>query len=291
MKIKYTKRLCDGSQFSYGEKGRKVTGQRSIVLIHGFTADHFMWAPIVQNIPSTVHVIALDLPGHGFSTDPAETEDISYPSLVKRVKQFFDIIELNEPVHLVGMSLGGALSGIFAAEYSHLVGALTLICPAMKCPYEAPIIKENKEAVSSAGGLTIENCPMLPQTALQVKEMLDYSHYATVRYPTQILKGVADMRIKRNDFYLRLVNVIISEDSQELLEINSPKISCPTQVIWGQNDMIVDVSGADILREKLPNCSRVDVLDKCGHAVNLDQPERVAQVLQEFWEDHQIFKC
>ena len=36
--------------FSYGEKGEQVKGQASILLLHGFTADHFMFAPIVQVI-------------------------------------------------------------------------------------------------------------------------------------------------------------------------------------------------------------------------------------------------
>lgn len=46
--MKYTKPLRGGFTFSYGEKGHRVKGQMTILLIHGFTADHFMWASIVQ---------------------------------------------------------------------------------------------------------------------------------------------------------------------------------------------------------------------------------------------------
>lgn len=40
----------------YGERGIKKKGQSSILLLHGFSADKFMWAPLVgvcgiQNCP------------------------------------------------------------------------------------------------------------------------------------------------------------------------------------------------------------------------------------------------
>ena len=39
---------------------------------------------------------------------------------------------LTEPVHLVGVSMGGALSGLFAVKYPHLVGAVSMACPSSK---------------------------------------------------------------------------------------------------------------------------------------------------------------
>lgn len=37
-----------------------------------------------------------------------------------------------EPFHIIGLSMGGALAGIYAAEYPSLVDRVTLICPASK---------------------------------------------------------------------------------------------------------------------------------------------------------------
>lgn len=37
-----------------------------------------------------------------------------------------------EPFHLIGMSMGGALAGLYAAEFPEHVHSLTLICPASK---------------------------------------------------------------------------------------------------------------------------------------------------------------
>ncbi|BFZ09136.1 hypothetical protein BsWGS_12175 [Bradybaena similaris] len=288
MRMKCTKPLNDGFIFSYGEKGNKVKGQMSILLLHGFSADHFMWASIVQNIPTSIHVIAVDLPGHGFTSDPQEGDDIGFTGQVHRVRQFLDLVDLARvPLHVVGVSMGGTLAGLFAADYPHLVGALTLTCPSMKTPIESRTIQENKKQVLQSGGLlTLDNCPMLPQTAQQLQGMLDISHYFKVKYPQQILKGAVELRKKKNDLYLQLVNYLISEESSVLLENNLHRIKCSTQVIWGKEDWIVDISGVEVLRQKLADCKQILIIEECGHAINLDQPVLFAKAVLQFWILH-----
>lgn len=45
---------------------------------------------------------------------------------------------------------------------------------------------------------------------------------------------------------------------------------------------MIDNSGAEMLRKLVPGCRRVDIIDKCGHAVALDQPKHVAGLLVDF---------
>ena len=60
---------------------------------------------------------------------------------------------------------------------------------------------------------------------------------------------------------------------------------------------MIDSSGADMLRKLVPGCRRVDVVDKCGHAIALDQPKQVADLLLDFhrtsaltiWTVHRLF--
>lgn len=37
-----------GFTFTFGERGQPIQGRPSVLFLHGFSADHFMWAPIVQ---------------------------------------------------------------------------------------------------------------------------------------------------------------------------------------------------------------------------------------------------
>jgi len=45
---------------------------------------------------------------------------------------------------------------------------------------------------------------------------------------------------------------------------------------------MIDSSGAEMLRALIPGCRRVDIVDKCGHAVAIDQPKHVADLLIDF---------
>ena len=38
----------EGLSICYGEKGQRKKGSVSMLLLHGFSADKFMWVPLVQ---------------------------------------------------------------------------------------------------------------------------------------------------------------------------------------------------------------------------------------------------
>lgn len=46
MKIKYVN--VNGRNVFYGERGQKQKGKSSMILLHGFSADKSMWAPLVR---------------------------------------------------------------------------------------------------------------------------------------------------------------------------------------------------------------------------------------------------
>lgn len=46
MKIKYVN--VNGRNVCYGERGQKQKGKSSMILLHGFSADKSMWAPLVR---------------------------------------------------------------------------------------------------------------------------------------------------------------------------------------------------------------------------------------------------
>lgn len=277
----------EGFTFVYGERGQATPDHPSLLLLHGFSADHFMWAPIVQNLPKRIHVISLDLPGHGLSSDPSEEEGIGFSGQLGRIRQFVALSGLEKnKFHLAGVSMGGALSGLFSAQYPELVSAVTMTCPSMKTPQDGKMIAQNREAVEQNGGrMTLENCPLLPQNGSDLRAMLDIVCYHRSFVPSQILQGAVELRKQRNHLYLELLHELVSEESRTALEKVLCQITCPVQVVWGREDEVVHVSGVEVLREKLADLRRVDILPCCGHAINLDQPQAFARAMGQFWTD------
>jgi len=115
----------DGKRITYLKVGPDE-GQ-PVVFVHGFGSDHKAWlfnqAPMSETNPT----YALDLPGHGASHKDAA--DLSAAALAGVVTAFIREMKL-DGVHLVGHSLGGAISVLVAAGNPGLVRSVTLIAPA-----------------------------------------------------------------------------------------------------------------------------------------------------------------
>ncbi|KAH3881231.1 monoacylglycerol lipase abhd6-A-like [Dreissena polymorpha] len=282
LKLKYVK--VDGLTICYGEKGRKREGQPTMVLLHGFSACKFMWAPLVRNLSHDCHVIAVDLPGHGDSDTPSEDEDISHRNTVKKMNQILCQLGVtSEPIHLVGMSMGGALAGLYAAEYPGDVHSLTLICPAMRTPNESPFWEEIHRALEAGVSELHLHCSLLfPQSSCQVRTMLDFVQHHSAWVPRQILQGVVDFRRRYYPFYARLFNMLTQPENHHLLRDCADRIQAPTQLIWGEQDKVIDASGAAVLKDRLPHCVQVDMIPRCGHSMSTDRPGAMTKAILTF---------
>ena len=63
------------------------------------------------------------------------------------------------------------------------------------------------------------------------------------------------------------------------------QIRCPTLVAVGEHDTETPVSYARVLRDLIPG-ARLEVLAGAGHLSNLETPDRVNELLREFWAAH-----
>ena len=45
---------------------------------------------------------------------------------------------------------------------------------------------------------------------------------------------------------------------------------------------LIHPSGAERMQKDIPACVRVDMIERCGHSVNMDRPGQVVKVLLQF---------
>ncbi|KAG8431353.1 hypothetical protein GDO86_018997, partial [Hymenochirus boettgeri] len=194
--------------------------------------------------------------------------------------QFIESISLNKkPFHLVGTSMGGNVAGVYASQYPTDLCSLTLICPAgLKYPNDSKFLKHLKEMKESDNDPKI---PLIPSTAEEMEEMLRLCSFVRFKIPQQVLQGLVDVRTPHNEFYRKLFSDLVHERSRHSLHENMKNISAPTQVIWGKQDQVLDVSGAEVLAGTIPGC-QVEVLDNCGHSVVMERPRKTAKLMLDF---------
>jgi pimeloyl-ACP methyl ester carboxylesterase len=97
-----------------------------LVLVHGAFDNAALWAPILAALATHHRVFAVDLPGHGLA-DPFDYEAVDLATVSATfLGDVLDGLELDR-VDLVGCSLGGFVTTVFALGAPQRVGRLVLV--------------------------------------------------------------------------------------------------------------------------------------------------------------------
>ena len=103
--------------------------------MHGMSGAATNWTDLMAELAPDFDCVALDLPGSGFSPPPGKIAGYSVSAQAGTVIRLIEALTSDSdyagPVHLVGNSMGGAVSVRVAARRPDLVKTLTLISPAL----------------------------------------------------------------------------------------------------------------------------------------------------------------
>ncbi|KAK2154060.1 hypothetical protein LSH36_278g05008 [Paralvinella palmiformis] len=269
-------------EYVYGERGTADPNNTSLLFIHGFSASKEMWGPIVKRLPNYLHIIAIDLPGHGDSETPGKDDQVSTEEYVDNIHEFVELIGFTKkPFHMIGTSLGGIIAAIYAIHHVKNIERLTLICPGTRTPETCDFMKGMLEGKGS----------LVPTTVEEMKYMLDSCYFNKDAIPMykQILKGSLILREAKNPFFRRLLHSIVEDmkdDSKfNKFEVESRQITCPVQLIWGKEDQVIHTSGVEYLQKLLPNIQKIDIIDKCGHSVGIERAGKTVKLILMFRDE------
>lgn len=110
--------------------GLRLHGDRGgagqpLLLLHGFTGSTGTWTALRQSVGERFETIALDLPGHGRSSAPAEPGRYALGTLAADLSRVLDALDVEQPA-VLGYSLGARAALRFALDRPERVGALVL---------------------------------------------------------------------------------------------------------------------------------------------------------------------
>lgn len=267
--------LPGGQRVLVGEAGSAYA--RTVLLVHGLGNNaHRDWARVVKPLSSQFHVVAVDLPGFGAS--PGGPEGYSFAALGKVLSQVLEQTALGQRVHVVGHSLGGAVSLYFAHAHAAQVDRLVLVDAAgilLKTVYVqhlaglrtpqvgiAPVDRFLKGLGERVGGFKrgVFN---------NLDERFDFSRWLAqnpnVRYA---LLG----RYTQVEAGLGLVEHDFTRAIRETM--------APTTVIWGADDPIAPLRTGRLLAARMPD-ARLKVIDGVGHTPMLESADAFRALLME----------
>lgn len=139
-----------------------------LVLVHGTSADHSRWAPVLPAFEQRHTVHAVDRRGRGASGD---AEDYAPEREFEDVAAVVDSI--GEPVILLGQSYGG-LCALGAALLSSNIRALVLYEPASDAERHSPGVTDRLETLLQAGDLDEVVATMARRFAGAPPEMVEF---------------------------------------------------------------------------------------------------------------------
>jgi pimeloyl-ACP methyl ester carboxylesterase len=231
------------------------------VFVHGWHANGSVWDPIVEAVGERARTIAVDLRGHGASNGapgPYGLETFSGD-----LGDLIAALDL-DPVVVVGHSMGAAVAQRFAIDSPEAVEGLVLVAavPASGVPFPPRI-----EAIfrSTAGN---------PEAAARW-----LAGMAPAERPPEIAKLLnAAAASVPPEVALESLEAWLRADFAD----EAATIETPTLVIAPRHDRPMT---PDFLRDKVADVilgSRFEVLEEAGHYAPVEQPERIAALIEAF---------
>lgn len=273
--------------------------QQPLIAIHGWQDNAGTWDNLVPLLPVNTSVLCIDLPGHGLSSH--------YPKgmlyyifwdgivLLRRIVKHFKW----KKVSLMGHSLGGALSFMYAASFPNDVDRIICIDIA------SPAVREPAHMVNTTGGgidktLQYENLTDEDAPCYEYDEMIDivvdaYKGSVSKENCKILMKrGMAPSppQSKKEGYYFKRdprlkVSGLAMMSIETALEYAS-KLKCKVLNIralpgqkWERLDYYLNVI------EKLKEVTEVKYVEVEGtHHVQLESPDKIASIIEEFLEEY-----
>jgi pimeloyl-ACP methyl ester carboxylesterase len=264
-------------------------GTRAVFVL-GLGGSATNWTDLAALLGPRAAGTAVDLPGFGRTRPPAGF-DFTPAAHADALLCF--LAGRNEPVHLLGNSLGGAVALSVAARRPELVRTLTLVSPAM--PDRRP---DPRRMADIRLGLALLPGPIgeraraglaavSPRT--RAEQVVAVCFGDPTRVPEHRIVEAADEIVVRNGLeWAREAG----ERSAKAMVASwwwgasswgvAGRVQAPTLVVWGDRDRLVSPRLAARTAATIPR-ARLLMLPGVGHVAQIEAPETVARAVAGLW--------
>ena len=249
-----------------------------LLCLHGWGDSADAYKPLFSAIEGEFSAVALDAPGHGEAS--SERGGARLPQWIDLCRAAIEHCEHAAPLILIGQSFGAravlsALAGDAAAR--RRVARVIAIAPApLQLPPWQRVFVRNRALAEGVASLSAGSGPEQAIAAV-VERHRRTSFHAPESLAASVFEDyarhVSIERAARSVDELRQ----IGEELQQPLSL--AELSAPVDIVWGRQDRLAPLSGAQDYLAVLPH-AQLEVIDDCGHHAHIEAPQRIAALLR-----------
>ena len=264
--------LDKGYKIHYLQKGKG----KNLVFIHGFLGSTWLFEAQIDIFSSNFRTIAIDHLGHGKSDKP-DSESYKLTDLTEYLEETLSKIIGDEKIILVGHSMGGFISLIYATNpklAKRLEGLILMAtAPKLNNPGLVQYIKDLK-----SGEMSLKD----RETIETIFVGLCFQRKAR-KEQTELIKEFVDLTLLNEEYVgLRTMESIVNDFN---VEEKLKDISIPTLILTGDRDLFILGEESKLMSQKIPNSKLVIFTPKIGHMIQYEATDGYNKALETFLEE------
>jgi pimeloyl-ACP methyl ester carboxylesterase len=290
--------MTNGIRMHYVKQGEGPL----IVLLHGFPEFWYSWRHQIPFLAehgragtrhSPYMVVAPDLRGYNDTDKPRTGYDV--PTLIRDIEGL--VKELGqERAIIVGHDWGGVLAWSFAIRYPQMTERLIV----MNAPHPAAMMRELRtwKQLRKSWYIFFFQIPWLPEhillrnSANEVGRMLRGAAVQKSAFPREVTAKFQQAMSKPGamtaalNYYRQLFRHLPTPTINRRATEGKYRVSAPTLLIWGEQDIALDIALTTGLEQWVDNIEVKRIPDS-GHWVQQEQPDKVNAYMLQFLQGTQ----
>ncbi|TME95704.1 MAG: alpha/beta hydrolase [Chloroflexi bacterium] len=258
-----------------------------LLMVHGLGGNALNWMAVGPALSERHHTLAIDLAG--FGQTPLFHRSAAVGANAELVTAFIEQV-FDEPVTLMGNSMGGHISILVAADHPGWIEKLVLVDPAV------PGVHVRRPEPAMLGVMAALSVPGLAETLLDrrvrllgperlVMETLELVCADPSRVSGEIISAHVRLTAERASLGSQNSRAFLQASRSIGLRMADPRfwaharrVKAPTLVIHGDKDRLIPIASARDLVRRLPEW-QLDVLEGVGHVPMMETPEQFLRAL------------
>lgn len=254
-----------------------------LLALHGWLDNSESFQPLFAYLQAC-HVVAIDLPGHGFSQHLPPGAEYHYVDYVRTVAEVAQVLQWDHYAvmgHSLGAGIAPLVAGTFPEHISHLIlieGLGPLTCPANDAPQR---LRQALHSRWETEELPPEPYPSLADVVRLRQKVGDLSATNAQLLMLRNLKQTPQGWIWRTDARLKRPTLLRLTEEQVAGFLRA--VRCPTLLIQGDRGFLAQDRSWDYILDRCQWLTDLTTRSASGgHHVHMDSPAEVAEHISRF---------